>query len=281
MGREVTTGMAGMPMLPATETAVSTKVRPKSAKVISPMGKTLSQVRVVRGQEPLHVALVGAELPRRCLDPVEALVLDRPLLCGFDWGGRAACAAAALWPERFSALVAIGGYSIYDVAHSLDPAPADVEHVLWYQYYFHGERGARGLAADRQGLCRLLWSLWSPGKPLDAAAFARTAPSLDDADFVAVTLSSYRHRFGLAAGDPAYAVSQTRLAVLPPVTVPSLVLNGIGGPLPAGTSPDRSRLPALLDWRMVEGAGHNVPHEAPDAVAAAILELEYGLGATA
>lgn len=213
-----------------------------------------------------------AALAHDLLELTQALELDQPILCGFDWGGRAACAAAALWPRRFSSLIAIGGYSIYNVAGALDPAPAAIEHVLWYQYYFHGERGARGLAENRRGICRLLWTLWSPGKPFDQTAFDASASSFDNPDFVAVVLSSYRHRFGLAEGDANYAASQMRLTELPPIEVPTIVVHGTGGPLPAPVAPDRAKLPMLRSWRHAEGAGHNVPHEAPDAVSAAIID---------
>ena len=214
-----------------------------------------------------------AALAHDLLELVERLGLEHPILAGFDWGGRGACAAAALWPTRFASLLTIGGYSIYNIEAALNPAPPEVEHVLWYQYYFHGERGRRGLETDRRAICRLLWSLWSPLKPLDVEAFEQTAPSFDNPDFVEVTLHSYRHRFGLAAGDPAFAALQARLAALPPVPIPTIVLHGTSGPLAAPVQANTDLLPQLLSWRLVEGAGHNMPHEAPAAVAAAIMEL--------
>ena len=207
------------------------------------------------------------------LELADGLGLETPLIAGFDWGGRAACAAAALWPTRFAGLLAIGGYNLYEIATSNVPAPPEVELVLWYQYYFHGERGRQGLIADRRGICRLLWSLWSPSKPLDINAFERTAPSFDNPDFVEVVLHSYRHRFGLIDGDGAFASLQARLTALPPVTIPTGVLHAMSGPFPAPRQHTDERLANLLWWRDVPGVGHNVPQEAPATVADAIIEL--------
>ena len=130
------------------------------------------------------------------------LQVDQAVLCGFDWGGRAACIVAALWSERCAGLVTCGGYNIQDIAASVAPAPAEVEHTLWYQYYFHTDRGRAGLAADRRGIAHLLWRLWSPPWQFDMATFEASAAMLDNPDFVDVVIHSYRHRFGYAAGDP-------------------------------------------------------------------------------
>ena len=132
----------------------------------------------------------------------------RAALAGYDWGGRAACIVAALWPERVAALVSIGGYNIQNIARSGEPAAPDREYRLWYQWYFHTERGNAGLAANRRPLCRLLWELWSPNWRFDDATYERTAASFDNPDFVEVVIQSYRHRFGLAPGDPACSRSR-------------------------------------------------------------------------
>jgi pimeloyl-ACP methyl ester carboxylesterase len=153
-------------------------------------------------------AALGADL----LALLDALRIDEAVVAGYDWGGRAACVVAALWPQRVRGLVSVNGYNVQDIAHSAKPAAPDQEYRLWYQYYFHGERGRSGLAANRRELCRLLWRLWSPGWAFTDADFDRSAPSFDNPDFVDVVIHSYRHRFALVAGDPALEEIELRLA---------------------------------------------------------------------
>ena len=167
-----------------------------------------------------------ASLAHDLLALIEALDLDRAVLAGFDWGGRAACIVAALWPERVRGLITCGGYNVLDVAGSARPAPPDVEHALWYQYYFHGERGRAGLAQHRYDFCKLLWRLWSPEWRFDEATYARTAPSFDNPDFVDVVIHSYRHRFALVPGDPSVEETEQRLSVRPTIDVPTIALHG-------------------------------------------------------
>ncbi len=210
-------------------------------------------------------AALGADL----LALMDALGVPRAVLAGYDWGGRAACIVAALWPERVQGLVSIGGYNIQDVAGAAKPLPPEQEHRYWYQYYFHGERGRAGLRANRRALCRLLWRLWSPEWRFTDAEFDRTAASFDNPDFVDVVVQSYRHRFGLADGDPALEGIERRLAARPAITVPTVVLDGgadgvspVEHPRPSGkgfTGPYRSAI--------VPGAGHNLPQEMPAKVA--------------
>ena len=136
--------------------------------------------------------------------------------------GRAgACVVSALWPERVVALVSGNSYNIQDIAHAMEPAAPSEEAVFWYQYYFHSERGRRGLTKDRRGIARLLWRMWSPTSSFDEATFERTAPAFDNPDFVEVVIHSYRHRYGLVTGDPAYAPIEAALAKQPRIAVPS------------------------------------------------------------
>ena len=118
------------------------------------------------------------------------------MLAGYDWGGRAACVVSALWPERVVALVSGNSYNIQNIARAMEPAAPSEEAALWYQYYFHSERGRRGLAKDRRGIARLLWRMWSPTWGFDEATFERTAQAFDKPDFVEVVIHSYRHRYG-------------------------------------------------------------------------------------
>ncbi|MGI4848025.1 MAG: alpha/beta fold hydrolase [Janthinobacterium lividum] len=217
-------------------------------------------------------AALGADL----LAFMDALQIDRALLVGYDWGGRAACIVAALWPQRVEGLVSCGtGYNIQHIASSGEPANPAAEHRLWYQYYLHGERGRAGLQANRDAFCRLLWTMWSPSWPFTAQEFEQTAVSFDNADFVDVVTHSYRHRFGLAPGDPQYRDIEARLALQPAISVPTAVLegsdDGVTPPEPDGRWKNHFKGP--LTCRRIAGAGHNLPQEAPSAVSSAVIGL--------
>jgi len=216
-----------------------------------------------------------AALGRDLFDFLDALGLERAALAGYDWGGRAACIVAALWPERVTSLVSIGGYNIQNIARSGEPASSDREHRLWYQWYFHTERGRAGLAANRRPLCRLLWELWSPNWRFDDATYERTALSFDNPDFVEVVIQSYRHRYGLAPGDPALQPVEDRLAAQPPITVPTVVLHGAcDGVSPPESSEEHARLfTGPYRRQVVPVAGHFLPQEAPGAVIDAVQKL--------
>jgi pimeloyl-ACP methyl ester carboxylesterase len=209
------------------------------------------------------------------LDLMDALDLPRAALVGFDWGGRAACIVASLWPERVRCLVSANGYNIQDIAGSANPAPPAQEHRLWYQYYFHTERGRAGLAANRRELCKLLWQLWSPNWKFDDATFERSAQSFDNPDFVDVVIQSYRHRFGYAPGDPALEAIEQRLAARPPITVPTIVLQGEGDGVGVPTRVDTQArfFSGPYERRLIPLIGHDVPQEAPKETAAAVLAL--------
>lgn len=209
---------------------------------------------------------------------LDALKIESALLAGFDWGGTAACVAAALWPERVIGLVVAGGYKIQQIAGALKPAPPQEEQRYWYQYYFHGERGRAGLAKYRRELCRLLWRQWSPDWQFDEAVYARTAESFENEDFVDVVIHSYRHRFGLAEGDPAYAELEERLASGPAITTPCVVLEGASdGVTPVGSYSALDRLFVNgLKKQVIPRVGHNLPQEAPREFAAAVAEAARG-----
>ena len=216
-----------------------------------------------------------AALGNDLLELLDALHIDRAVLCGFDWGGRAACIVAALWPQRCAGLVTSGGYNIQDIAASVNPAPAELERMNWYQYYFHTERGRAGLAADRRGMAHLLWRLWSPPWQFDEQTFETSAAGLDNVDFVDVVIHSYRHRYGYVAGDPTLEAIEQRLAAQPPITVPTISLDGDdGGFGPADRSvAERAHFIGPYEQRILQGVGHNVPQEAPDAFVSAVLDL--------
>jgi pimeloyl-ACP methyl ester carboxylesterase len=208
---------------------------------------------------------LGADL----LALMDALSIPRAILAGYDWGGRAACVVAALHPGRCTALLSCTGYNIQNIAAAGAPAPPAQEARHWYQYYLHGARGARGLAENRRAFAELLWRQWSPGWAFSEAEFAASAGHWDNPDYVEVVVHSYRHRYGLVAGDPAHEALEAALALRPPLTVPALDLHGAADgvhPPPAQPAPGFSR-------RVLPGVGHNPPQEAPAEFAAALLEL--------
>ena len=219
-------------------------------------------------------AALGADL----LALMDALGVQDAVLAGYDWGGRAACVVAALWPERCRALVSFNSYNIQNIATALKPDSPSNEHRLWYQYYFHSERGRAGLTADRRGLIELLWRLWSPTWKFDSETFLRSAPAFDNPDFVDVVIHSYRHRFGLVPGDPAYAGIEARLAQSPTINVPTITFDGAddGVRTPSSASAQAHRFTGAREHRVVPGVGHNMPQEVPSVFAQAILELMDG-----
>jgi pimeloyl-ACP methyl ester carboxylesterase len=219
-----------------------------------------------------------AALGHDLLQFMRAVGIGRAALAGYDWGGRAACVVAALWPERVRCLVSCTGYNIQDIAASGEPAPAEQEHRLWYQYYFNTERGRAGLTKRRRDICRLLWKLWSPEWRFDEATFEKSAVSFDNPDFVDVVIQSYRHRYGYAAGDPALAGIETELARQPKITVPTINLHGgHDGVGPVSDRDGRAHFfTGSYERRVLPGIGHNVPQEAPVATVAALGDLMKG-----
>ena len=206
---------------------------------------------------------------------MDALALERAVLAGYDWGGRAACIVAALWPERVRGLVSVNGYNIQDIAGSSKPAAPENEFRYWYQYYFHGERGRAGLEQNRRALCKLLWKLWSPNWEFDDATYERTAASFDNPDFVPVVIHSHRHRYALAPGDPAAEDTERRLATQPRIPVPTVALDGGGdGVIPSGGSERHARFfSGKYERTVIPRVGHNLPQEAPQDFAAAVLSV--------
>jgi pimeloyl-ACP methyl ester carboxylesterase len=219
-----------------------------------------------------------AALGQDLLELLDALRIRKAVLAGYDWGGRAACVVSALWPERVAGLVSCTGYNIQDIPNSTRPADPEQEARLWYQYYFHTGRGRNGLTEKRRELCRLLWKMWSPTWEFDDATFERTAASFDNEDFVDVVIHSYRHRTGSAAGDPRYASVEARLADQPRISVPTINLHGAAdGVAPARASEGHGKhFTAAYQRRVLQNVGHNVPQEAPQAFADAVLQLCRG-----
>jgi pimeloyl-ACP methyl ester carboxylesterase len=216
-----------------------------------------------------------AALGQDLLELLDALNIAQAGLAGFDWGSRAACVVAALWPQRVRGLVSCTAYQIQDIANSGKPADPEQERRFWYQYYFQTKRGRNGLAANRAELGRLLWKLWSPTWPFDAAVFQRTAASFENPDFVDVVIHSYRHRMGNAPGDPRYAAIESQLARLPKISVPTIAVHGaVDDVNPVQNTQGHQRyFTGPYERRVFENIGHNPPQEAPLAFADAILDV--------
>jgi pimeloyl-ACP methyl ester carboxylesterase len=208
---------------------------------------------------------------------MDALNVPKAVLAGYDWGGRAACVAAVLWPERCAGLVSFNSYNIQNIAKAMVPDTPENERAYWYQYYFHSERGRNGLLQDRRAVCRLLWKLWSPTWAFDDATFERSAAAFDNPDFVDVVIQSYRHRFALAAGDHALLEIERRLAAQPPITVRSITFDGADdGVRPVAPASQHAHLfTGVREHRVVPGVGHNMPQEVPQVFADAVLELVH------
>ena len=217
-----------------------------------------------------------AAIGQDVIDLADALGLDQFATAGFDWGNRAACITSILHPERVRAQVAVDGYSVQNTVTPSSPAPPENEARLWYMWYFNTARGRAGLEANRREICRFLWKTWSPGWRFSDETFNRTAASFDNPEFVDVVIHSYRHRQLNAPGEERFIAVERLLAERRPVQVPAIVLRGadtgFGRPV-QDPSADRARFTSLVARRIIDGAGHDLPAQTPDAVSSALLEL--------
>ena len=240
------------------------------ARVIVPWLRGYGPTRFLSDDTPRsgEQAALGADM----LALMDALGIGRAVLGGYDWGGRAACVVAALWPDRVTALVTGNAYNIQNIARSWQPAGPAEEAAYWYQWYFHTERGRRGLAADRRGIARLLWQMWSPTWAFDDATFERSAAAFDNPDFVEVVIHSYRHRYGLVPGDPAVAHVETMLTAQPAISVPTVSIDGVDDGVHAHGDGRPGKFSGPFEHRLWPGAGHNLPQEKPADWARAVLD---------
>jgi pimeloyl-ACP methyl ester carboxylesterase len=207
---------------------------------------------------------------------MDALEIDRAIIAGFDWGARTAGVLAALWPERCRAIVSVSGYLIGSQKANQAPLPPKAELQWWYQYYFATERGRAGYERYRNDFARLIWEIASPRWGFDEATFDRTARSFDNPDHVDIVIHNYRWRLGLADGEPQYEDLERRLAEAPVITVPAITLegdaNGAPHPDPAAYA---ERFTGKYTHRLIAGGvGHNLPQEAPQAFADAVVEVD-------
>ncbi|MEU7742010.1 alpha/beta hydrolase [Nonomuraea sp. NPDC049158] len=207
---------------------------------------------------------------------MDALKIQKAILAGFDWGSRTGDIIAALWPERCKALVSVSGYLITNREAQKEPLPPRAELAWWYQYYFATERGRLGLERYRHDFARLIWENVSPTWKFDDATFERTAVSFTNPDWVPIVIHNYRWRLSLAAGDPRYDGIEKRLAAAPAISLPTITLDGERDPFtPAGNGASyRKHFTGKYAHRTLRGIGHNVPQEAPQPFAEAVVEVD-------
>jgi pimeloyl-ACP methyl ester carboxylesterase len=205
---------------------------------------------------------------------MDALKIDRAILGGYDWGSRTACVMAALWPERCRALVAVSGYLITSLKANLQPLPPAAEWGWWYQYYFSTERGVRGYTENRHDFNKLIWRNVSPKWNFDDATFDRTAASFGNPDHVDIVIHNYRWRLSLAQGDPQYDGLEQRLAEAPVITVPTITIASDFDGANADGAAYRKQFSGKYSHRFLKDIGHNVPQEAPQEFAQAVIDVD-------
>jgi pimeloyl-ACP methyl ester carboxylesterase len=207
---------------------------------------------------------------------MDALKIEKAILAGYDWGSRTADIIAALRPERCKALVSVTGYLITNREKNKEPLMPQAEWAWWYQYYFATERGRLGLEEHRHEFTRLIWKNVSPTWDFDDATFERTAASFENPDWIPIVVHNYRWRLSLAKGDPRYDGLERRLAAGPVIAVPTITLDGELDPFtPAEDGASyRGKFSGKYAHRALKGIGHNVPQEAPEAFAEAVVEVD-------
>ena len=263
----------GFPYSPRGYDAIAPELGALGYRVIVPYLRGYGPTRFIHA-ETLRSGQQTA-LAADLLELMDALSIQQATLCGYDWGGRAACIVAALWPERVRGLVTGDGYNVQNIPRSVLPRAPETEYRLWYQFYFHGPRGVDGLTANRRELCALLWRLWSPTWTEGAERYPLSAPAFDNPDFVDVVIHSYRHRFMYADGDPALEWMEDALAKQPTISVPTISLcgadDGVGAP--PEIDDDLEYFTGPYERRLLKGVGHNIPEEAPEETLRALLDL--------
>jgi len=204
---------------------------------------------------------------------MDALKIEKAIIAGFDWGARTVGIMAALWPERCKAIVAVSGYLITSLAANLKPLPPTAEYGWWYQYYFATERGRLGYSENRHDFSKLIWKNVSPSWNFDDATFDRTAASFNNPDHVSIVIHNYRWRLSLAKGEPQYDPLEQKLFEGPIISVPTITIGSdFDGPAADGSSYAK-KFSGRYSHRILKGIGHNVPQEAPEAFAKAVLDI--------
>ena len=234
-------------------------------------GKTsfLAKKTLRSGQQ----AALGYDL----LNLMNSIKIDKAILAGYDWGGRAACVVAALYPERCLGLISCNGYNIQDIKNSSKPSNPNTEQKLWYQYFFHSERGRLALINMRHDFIKYLWQTWSPSWNFNDEIYGLSKNSFDNSDFVDVVVHSYKHRFGIVAGDPKFDLIEKDLSKQPKISVPSITIDGEtdGVSELSNISKIKQKFSAHIRHQILPNIGHNVPQEDPKNFSRAVLELAF------
>jgi pimeloyl-ACP methyl ester carboxylesterase len=215
-----------------------------------------------------------AAVARDAIELMDALEISEAIIGGFDWGARSAVIMAALWPERCKAIVPVSGYIVTNLEANQQPLPPRAELGWWYQYYFATERGRRGYQKNTHEFNKLIWQLASPKWNFDDATFERSAAAFDNPDHVDIVIHNYRWRLRLAQGEPQYEALENKLFERPVITVPTITIGSDFDGAAADGKAYRDRFSGRYSHRVLEGIGHNVPQEAPQAFADAIIEVD-------
>lgn len=205
---------------------------------------------------------------------MDALRIDQAVLGGFDWGARTVGVVAALWPRRCKAIVAVSGYLVTNLKKNLEPLPPAAEQNWWYQYYFATERGVLGYRRDRYGFNKLIWRDASPRWDFDDATYDRSAAAFDNPDRVDIVIHNYRWRLSLAPGEARYDRYERELAAAPAIAVPAITIGSDFDGAAADGASYRDKFTGRYDHRIFEGIGHNVPQEAPQPFAGAVIDAD-------
>lgn len=251
---------------------VSTILADKGYRVIAPYLRGYGSTRFLSPSTPRNGQ--QAALAVDMIAFMDALKIKKAIIGGFDWGARTADIMAALWPDRVSALVSVSGYLIGSQEANKAPLSPKAELAWWYQFYFATERGEKGYATKTFEFNKLIWQLASPKWQFDSTTYARTAASFDNPDHVAIVINNYRWRLGLTTGEHKYDALEKQLATGPAITVPAVTLEGDDNGAP---HPDPAQYAAkfkgpYIHHTITGGIGHNLPQEAPEAFANAIIE---------
>jgi pimeloyl-ACP methyl ester carboxylesterase len=210
------------------------------------------------------------------IDLMDALKIEKATLAGFDWGARSANIVAALWPERCKALVTVSGYAVPNRQANKGPLPPAAELQWWYQYYFATERGRAGYEKYRRDFSKLIWQIASPKWKFDDGTFDRSAAAFDNPDHVAIVIHNYRWRLSLAEGESKYDDLEKKIAMAPVIAVPTISMEGDanGAPHFPNDTPYRGKFSGKYEYRVIKGGiGHNLPQEAPQAFAQAVVDV--------
>lgn len=217
-----------------------------------------------------------AALGKDLIDLMDGLNIKKAILAGYDWGGRAACIVAALYPQRCIGLISCNGYNIQNIKiDSITPDKPENEKNYWYQYFFHTKRGFNSLTKNRNDLIKFLWKTWSPTWKFSKKDFELSQESFQNPDFVDVVIHSYKHRYGLVDGDKSYSNIENKLSLTPKIKVPTITLDGLmNGVREPKHEKNIKKFTNLIKHKLLKNVGHNVPQESPLIFSNLILEIK-------